>query len=308
LLYNRTMTAKTIQTGDEINPLNDVYQPGLYLVATPIGNMGDITLRALELLKKADLILCEDTRISGRLMARYGIDRPLRAYHDHNAARIRPEIINQLQQGATVALISDAGTPLISDPGYKLVRDAAAADILVSALPGPSAALAALILSALPTDRFYFHGFLPPKSGGRRKALAELSNLPATLIFYESPRRLAGALADMATTLGDRQAAVARELTKKFEELRRDSLTALAEHYRESGSPKGEVVIVVGPRSEKASQSADGISDQEARMTAALQAALEAGSLKQAVATVTADTGLPRKLVYARALELTKGR
>ena len=307
-MYNRTMTAKTIQTGDEINPLNDVYQPGLYLVATPIGNMGDITLRALELLKKADLILCEDTRISGRLMARYGIDRPLRAYHDHNAARIRPEIINQLQQGATVALISDAGTPLISDPGYKLVRDAAAADILVSALPGPSAALAALILSALPTDRFYFHGFLPPKSGGRRKALAELSNLPATLIFYESPRRLAGALADMATTLGDRQAAVARELTKKFEELRRDSLTALAEHYRESGSPKGEVVIVVGPRSEKASQSADGISDQEARMTAALQAALEAGSLKQAVATVTADTGLPRKLVYARALELTKGR
>ena len=220
---------------------------GLGLVATPIGNAADITLRALAALRAADAILCEDTRVSAKLLARHGIRRPLVAYHEHNAERMRPKILERLRRGESLTLISDAGTPLVSDPGYKLVQDALAAGLPVTAMPGPSAAIAALVLSGLPPDRFFFAGFLPPKSAQRRQALGELAAVPATLIVYESAKRLPATLADMAAVLGARPAAVARELTKLFEEVRRDDLAALAAHYAAAGPPLGEVVVVVGP-------------------------------------------------------------
>ena len=216
--------------------------PGLHLVATPIGNLGDITLRALWVLRHVDRILCEDTRVTARLLARHGIDKPLDPYHDHNADRVRPGILDALRRGGKMALVSDAGTPLVSDPGFKLVRDAVAEDLPVTAAPGPSAMLTALILSGLPPDRFLFGGFLPPRRAARRRALGEWRSLPATLIFFEGPSRLAAALADMAETLGERSAAVARELTKRHEEIRRGRLGALAEHYRDAGPPRGETV------------------------------------------------------------------
>ena len=221
--------------------------PGLHLVATPIGNLGDITLRALWVLRDADRILCEDTRVTARLLAHFGIDKPLDAYHDHNAERVRPAVLDALRRGEKLALVSDAGTPLVSDPGFKLVRAALAEDLPVTAAPGPSAALTALILSGLPPDRFLFAGFLPPRSAARRRALVQWAALEATLIFFEGPSRLAASLADMAETLGTREAAVARELTKRHEEIRRGPLDALARHYRDSGPPRGEAVIVIGP-------------------------------------------------------------
>ena len=276
--------------------------PGLYVVATPIGNLRDVTLRALDLLAGADLVLCEDTRVSSRLMRAYGIATPLAVYNDHNAARVRPDILRRLQTGAAVALISDAGTPLVSDPGYRLVREAAAAGIAVTALPGASAPLAALVAAGLPTDRFLFAGFLPPRSGQRRSALAELAAVPATLVFFESPRRLAASLADMAAALGGaRDAAVARELTKLHEELRRATLAELAAHYAAAGAPKGEVVVVVGgPGAAAAADPQD--------LDAALARALAAHSLRDAVAAVSAATGQPRRAVYARALALGGGQ
>src|SRR6266567_2547721 len=221
--------------------------PGLHLVATPIGNLGDISLRALWVLRGVDRILCEDTRVTARLLARFGIDKPLDPYHDHNADRVRPAILDALRRGEKLALVADAGTPLVSDPGFKLVRDALAEDLPVTAAPGPSAALTALILSGLPPDIFLFAGFLPSRSSARRRALANWAGLAATLIFFEGPSRLAAALADMEEILGEREAAVARELTKRHEEVRRASLAALAEHYRNAGAPRGEAVIVVGP-------------------------------------------------------------
>jgi 16S rRNA (cytidine1402-2'-O)-methyltransferase len=223
------------------------FSPGLYLVATPIGNLRDITLRALDLLGAADVVACEDTRVTAKLMARYGLAAPRIAYHEHNAERMRPHLIERLKSGAVVALVSDAGTPLISDPGYKLVRAALAEAIPVTSLPGPSSTLMGLVLSGLPCDRFLFAGFLPPKSVARRRALSELGGTRATLVFFETAPRLAAALADMAEILGDRQAAVARELTKLFEEVRRGSLGELTAQYRASGAPKGELVIVVAP-------------------------------------------------------------
>src|SRR5882762_3876861 len=219
--------------------------PGLHLVATPIGNLGDVTLRALWVLRNVDCILCEDTRVTGRLLARFGIDTPLDAYHDHNADRVRPAVLEALRRGERLALVSDAGTPLISDPGFKLVRAALAEDLPVTAAPGPSAALTALILSGLPPDVFLFAGFLPPRSAARRRALGQWTTLDATLVFFEGPSRLAAALADMADILGKKDAAVARELTKRHEEIRRGRLSELTEHYREAGPPRGEVVIVV---------------------------------------------------------------
>ncbi|HLJ21587.1 MAG TPA: 16S rRNA (cytidine(1402)-2'-O)-methyltransferase, partial [Stellaceae bacterium] len=221
--------------------------PGLYIVATPIGNLGDITLRALDVLKGADAILCEDTRVTATLARRFGLGAERIAYHDHNADAVRPGLIARLAAGAVLALVSDAGTPLVSDPGFKLVRDAVAAGIPVIPVPGASAALAALTVSGLPTDRFLFAGFLPAKSAARRRELRELAAVRASLIFYETAPRLAEALADMAAMLGDRPAAVARELTKLHEEVRRGSLSALAEHYRGAGPPKGEIVVIVGP-------------------------------------------------------------
>lgn len=262
--------------------------------------MGDITLRAIETLRQVDLVACEDTRVTAKLMARHGIQARLVPYHEHNAERMRPELLRRLAEGEAVALVSDAGTPLVSDPGYKLVRAAIEAGHPVTTLPGPSAALAGLLLSGLPPDRFLFAGFLPAKAGERRRTLNELAGVPATLIFYESAQRLAECLADMAERLGDRPAAVARELTKLHEEVRRGGLADLARHYGEAGPPKGEIVLVVGPPAAEAEAEAVSPEDLDAR----LKAALMRMSLKDAVAAVTAATGRPRREVYARALAL----
>jgi 16S rRNA (cytidine1402-2'-O)-methyltransferase len=271
--------------------------PGLYLVATPIGNLRDITLRALEVLSATDRIACEDSRVTRKLLAAHGLSRPLVSYHEHNAEKVRPRLIQALQDGQSVALVSDAGTPLVSDPGYKLVRAAHAAGLPVTSVPGASAALAALTLSGLPSDRVLFAGFLPAKAGPRQKALGELAEVGATLVFFESPRRLAASLAAMADVLGDRPAALARELTKRFEEVRHGSLSALAAGIAAEGPPKGEVTLVVAGASRDAESSAE---DLDSRLTAALDGA----SLRDAVDRDAAATGLPRRRVYRRALEL----
>lgn len=274
--------------------------PGLYLVATPIGNMGDITYRAVEVLRAADLVACEDTRVTGKLMTRLGLDRPLTPYHEHNAERAGAQLIARLQDGALVALVSDAGCPLVSDPGYRLVRDCVAAGITVTALPGPSAVITGLQLAGLPTDRFLFAGFLPAKTTARRQALRELAEVPATLAFYESPNRLGDSLADMAAVLGAREAAVARELTKLYEDVARGDLLTLANRYADS-PPKGEIVIIVAPPGEAAEPTGD---DLERR----LRTAVEGGaSVKDAAALVSAETGHPRREVYALALKLFRG-
>jgi 16S rRNA (cytidine1402-2'-O)-methyltransferase len=266
-------------------------------VATPIGNLGDVTLRALATLAAADLIACEDTRVTRVLLDRYGIVTPLTAYHDHNAARQRPRLLAALAAGKAVALVSDAGTPLISDPGFHLAAEAAAAGHGVVPIPGASALLSALVASGLPTDAFFFAGFLPPKESARRKRLAELAAVPATLIFYESPQRLAASLADMAATLGaGRPAAVARELTKKFEEVRRGALAGLAGDFAASGPPKGEIVVVVGPPLHEAPATAD--------VDTVLVALLAKGGVREAAEAAAAVTGLPRRDLYQRALAL----
>lgn len=278
--------------------------PGLYVVATPIGNLGDVTLRALATLKSADLVLCEDTRITRKLFDRYSLKPRLLAYHDHNAAAVRPKILKELQAGAAVALVSDAGTPLISDPGYKLVAEALEAGFRVFPVPGASALLAALVAAGLPTDRFFFEGFLPPKSGQRKHRLEELKEIPATLVFYETAPRLSDSLRDLAEMLGAREAAVCRELTKAFEETRRGSLGALASHYETSGAPKGEIVIVVSPPDPDAN--ANAVSTEE--LDKQLKRALKRGSLKDAVAIVAEETGVKRRDVYARALALSENK
>ena len=273
-------------------------RPGLYIVATPIGNMDDITLRALDLLAGVDRIACEDTRHTRRLLERHGIETRLLPYHEHNAEHMRPAIMARLTHGESLALVSDAGTPLISDPGYKLVRKAIASGIYVTALPGPSAALMALTLSGLPSDKFMYAGFLPPKSGARRKALGKLAVIDATLILFESPRRLAASLADMVDTLGERDIAVAREMTKLHEEFVRGDLASLAAHYAEIGAPKGEVVIIVGPPVSNGQDLSDDVID--ARLVELLQSA----SVRDAAAQLAAETGLARRDLYARALRL----
>jgi 16S rRNA (cytidine1402-2'-O)-methyltransferase len=279
-----------------------VVAPGLYVVVTPIGNADDVTLRALATLRQADVIACEDTRVTAKLLARHGIRRPLLPYHDHNAERARPLLLARLRQGEVVALVSDAGTPLISDPGLKLVQEAVDEGLPVTTLPGPSATLAALVLSGLPSDRFLFAGFLPAKPAERRRELAELAGVPASLVFFESAQRLAAALGDMVAVLGSRRAAVARELTKRFEEVRRAPLDALAAHYAAEGPPRGEVVVVVAPaEASLPALSADALDEQ-------LAAALARASVKDASAAVAAATGLPRRRVYARALALAGRR
>jgi 16S rRNA (cytidine1402-2'-O)-methyltransferase len=275
-------------------------QPGLHVVATPIGNLADVTLRALTSLAAADLVVCEDTRVTGRLTQHYGITATLLAYNDHNAPRMRPQILERLAAGQAVALVSDAGTPMVSDPGYKLVRDAIEAGIAVYSAPGASAALAALTVAGLPTDRFFFEGFLPPKDGARVNRLAELKTIPATLVFFESGPRLADSLAAMATALGDRSATVARELTKAFETVYRGTLVSLATDFALGGEPKGEIVIVVGPPVEEKA------SDDE--MEACLAQALDTLSVKDAAAAVSSRLGLPKRDVYARAVELAAAR
>ncbi len=272
--------------------------PGLYLVATPIGNLGDITLRALEVLRGADVIACEDTRITRRLLTHYGVDTPTTAYHDHNAPTALPRLIKRLQKGEIVALVSDAGTPLVSDPGYRLVQAAIAEGIAVTTAPGPVAAVAALTLAGLPTDSFLFAGFLPTKQAARRQRLEELSVVPAVLIFYESPRRVPATLAAMADCLGERPAAVVREMTKIYEEVQRGSLGELAAAYAKSGPPRGEVVLVVGPPAPQT-----GVDD--AQLDVMLGQALATMSLRDAVDHVTAASGRHRREVYQRALALS---
>jgi 16S rRNA (cytidine1402-2'-O)-methyltransferase len=271
--------------------------PGLYLVATPIGNLGDITLRALETLAGADIIACEDTRVTRKLTERYGITTPLTPYHEHNAAEARPKLLSRLVEGQSIALVSDAGTPLISDPGYKLVRAAHEAGRPVTALPGASAVLAALTVSGLPTDRFFFEGFLPPKQGARQKRIAVLTNIQATLVLFEGGSRLASTLADLAATLGARPASVCRELTKLHEEVRNQRLDALAQHYANGAETRGEFVILVAPPAEE--QRTD---DLDALLTRALSRV----SVKDAVGEVAVATGRPRREIYQRALALTK--
>jgi 16S rRNA (cytidine1402-2'-O)-methyltransferase len=272
--------------------------PGLYLVATPIGNLGDITLRALELLAGADVIACEDTRVTRKLTERYGITTPLTPYHEHNAAQARPKLLARLAEGQAVALVSDAGTPLISDPGYKLVREASEAGYTVTASPGPSAVLAALSVAALPTDRFFFEGFLPPKQGARQKRIAALANIPASLVLFESGSRVAAALADLASALGARAATICRELTKLHEETKRGDLTTLAHEYSEGGETRGEFVIVIAPPDANEGN-VDDLDDL-------LRGALARVSVKEAVAEVATATGRARREVYQRALALTK--
>ncbi|HEX6144891.1 MAG TPA: 16S rRNA (cytidine(1402)-2'-O)-methyltransferase [Geminicoccaceae bacterium] len=275
--------------------------PGLYLVATPIGHLGDLSPRALETITLADIVLAEDTRVSRRLLGAGARARPLTAYHEHNAARVRPGVLKRLQEGASVALVSDAGTPLVSDPGYRLVQEAIPLGVAVTAVPGPSAALAALVVAGLPTDRFLVQGFLPPSGSARARAIAELAAIPATLVLFEAARRLPGTLADLAAGLGDRPAAVARELTKRFEEVRRGTLAVLAEAYAGEGPPKGEVVVVVGPPEPTAGEVADVAVDR------ALRAALEHLPAAAAAGVVAATSGRPRREIYKRALAL-KGR
>jgi len=272
--------------------------PGLHIVATPIGNLSDITLRALAALAGADLIACEDTRVTRKLLDRYGITTPLTPYHDHNAATARPKLLRRLAEGAAVALVSDAGTPLISDPGFKLVRAAHEAGNAVSTLPGASAPLAALAVAGLPTDEFFFAGFLPPKQAARRARIAELARIPATLVLFETGPRLATTLADLAAGLGDREAALCRELTKLHEEVRRGSLVSLAQGCA-AGEVRGEIVLVIAPPRAPEQAGAD---DAETL----LRQALARTSLKDAVGEVAAATGLPRRALYQRALALAK--
>lgn len=271
--------------------------PGLYLVATPIGNLRDITLRALDVLAACDLIVCEDTRVSGKLLQAYAIKGKLLPYNDHNASKQRGAIIENLSSGGRVALISDAGTPLISDPGYKLVRDCLDLGLNVTTLPGANAVLPALQLSGLPSDRFTFAGFLPPKSTARRTWLSTLINAPGTLVMYETGPRLAASLADMQAVLGpDRPAAVVREITKLFEESRRGTLAELVTHYQSAEPPRGEIVVVVGA-GVAAVAGEDDIDDM-------LRTALETLSVRDAAAHVAAATGLAKKPIYERALTL----
>jgi len=268
-------------------------------VATPIGNLGDITLRALETLAGCDIIACEDTRITRRLTERYGITAQLKPYHEHNAALARPKILERLAQGASIALVSDAGTPLISDPGFKLVREVCAAGHPVIALPGPSSVLTALSVAALPTDRFFFEGFLPPKVTARRARLAELARIDATLVMFESGNRVQETLADLAGIMGTRDAAICRELTKLHEDVLRAPIAELA-RSADTLETRGEFVLVIGP------PAADAQIMTEDALDNLLRASLQRDSVKDAVAHAVEISGRPRREIYARALELAK--
>lgn len=269
--------------------------PGLYIVATPIGNLGDLSPRAAEILLNADIVAVEDSRVTAGLFRHLGAKRPMTPYHDHNAEAVRPGLVARMASEA-VALVSDAGTPLISDPGYKLVRDARAAGHAVTTIPGPCAGIAALTLAGLPTDRFLFMGFLPSKQQARAEAIAEIAAVRATLVFYESGPRLSAALSALAEGLGDREAAVAREITKKFEECVTGNLTELAARYADA-PPKGEIVVVVAPPGEAPPASAE---DADA----ALAEALTRLPASKAAGEVAKRLGLDRKALYARAMEL----
>lgn len=272
--------------------------PGLYLVATPIGNSRDITLRAIDVLQAADILACEDTRVTRKLLSVHNI-RPDRlvSYHEHNAAEMRPKLIEHLNSGKIVALVSDAGTPMINDPGFRIAADCHEQNIPVHAIPGASAVTTGLMLAGLPTDRFMYCGFPPPKQGKRKTWLSALKDTEATLVFLESAKRLAASLADMTEMLGDRECAVVREMTKKFEETRRGKLSALSIHYQEEGPPKGEITIVVGPPLE-------GDKMSEAEIDVLLLEALKTERVKDAANLVAAQTGQSKRDLYGRALAL----
>jgi 16S rRNA (cytidine1402-2'-O)-methyltransferase len=276
---------------------------GLYVVATPIGNLQDMSFRALSVLAAADAVLAEDTRVTKTLLAHYGITTPLVAYHEHSNDAVRERMILRIRAGQVLALVSDAGTPLVSDPGYRLVQAAIDENLPVTPIPGPSAVLTALVASGLPTDRFFFEGFLPAKSGARRARLGEIASVPGTLMLFEGPHRLPDMLADAAEVLGDRPAVVARELTKLFETIRRGSLPDLARQFAEEGPPKGEIVVLIG---EGSGEIAAARSD--AALDGRLEAALQAHSIKDAAALVADELDLPKREVYARALALAKKR
>jgi 16S rRNA (cytidine1402-2'-O)-methyltransferase len=278
-------------------------EPGLYVVATPIGNLKDISFRALGVLAAAAAILAEDTRVTKTLLAHYGITTPLIAYHEHSTEAVRERMIERLKQGEALALVSDAGTPLVSDPGYKLVQAAITEGLPVTPIPGPSAILTALVVSGLPTDRFFFEGFLPPKSAARRARLATLAEIPGTLLLFEAPHRLPEMLADAAEVLGRRPAVVARELTKLFETVRRGTLPELAETFASEGPPKGEIVVLIGePTEVREAPEIDAALDEK------LAGALAHHSIKDAASLVAAELKLPRREVYARALALARAR
>jgi len=270
---------------------------GLYLVATPIGNLRDIGLRALETLAAANVIACEDSRVTRKLTEHYGIATPLTPYHEHNAAEARPKLLARLADGQAIALVSDAGTPLISDPGFKLVREAMDSGFTVIPVPGASSVLTAVSVAGLPTDRFFFEGFLPPKQAARKKRIAELARIPATLVLFESGPRLATALADLAAGLGPRAAAICRELTKLHEEIRRADLESLARHYGSGAETRGEIVIVVAPPAADTEAAAGDVDEL-------LRRALMRVSVKDAVDEVALATGRSRREVYQRALAL----
>jgi 16S rRNA (cytidine1402-2'-O)-methyltransferase len=275
--------------------MNSKLSPGLYIVATPIGNLSDLSARAASVLAEADAIAVEDSRVTAKLLHHIGVRRAMIPYHDHNADRVRPDLLERMRFEA-VALVSDAGTPLISDPGYKLVRDARAAGVAVTTIPGPSAVVAALTLAGLPTDRFLFVGFLPSKAGARASAIAEVAEIRATLVMYESGPRLASALAALAAGLGDREAAVVREISKRFEETVAGRLSGLAARYSEA-PPRGEIVIVVGPPLEAEAPA-------DADVEAAIREAMTRLSPSRAAAEVAGRLGLPRRQVYEQALKL----
>ena len=276
--------------------------PGLYLVATPIGNAEDLGLRAARVIERADILACEDTRVTAKLIARLQLSPHGKrlAYAEHSAERQRPKLLAALAAGKSVALISDAGTPLVSDPGLKLVREALAAELPITAVPGPSAVLTALQLSGLPSDRFLFAGFLPAKQTARRRAIAELAAVPASLIFFEAPQRLAASLADLAAELGPRPAAIARELTKRFESLTRAPLDQLARDMAEASPPKGEITLVIAP---PAPTDVSAAIDSDAL----LRRHLADNSLRDAVRLAAEESGLPRQALYRQALALTRG-
>ena len=283
------------RAGDVLAKLLDApLAPGLYIVSTPIGNLADISLRALSVLARADLVFCEDTRHTRKLTSHFAIKAELEAYHEHNAARERPRILARLKAGFSVALVADAGTPLISDPGYKLVRAALGQGSPVTAVPGPTAAVAALTVAGLPTDHFCFEGFLPPKQGARRKRLEALAAVPATLVFYEAPARLEAALADMAEVLGAREGAVLKELTKRHETIVRGPLATLADALRDATLAKGEFVILAGPPEPQ--------EVTDAAIDAALAEVMGDRSLRDAARDVAEALGVPRNRVYALAL------
>lgn len=271
------------------------------MIATPIGNLQDITLRALEVLARVDVIACEDTRHTGKLLRAHGVTTRMASYHDHNAARVRPRLLARLARGESVALVSDAGTPLISDPGYRLVAEAVDAGISVTTLPGPSSVLAALTLAALPTDRFLFLGFAPARSAARRRLFEAFGDVDATIVLLESPKRLAACLADLHAVLGDRDAAVARELTKLHEEVQRDRLSGLADRFAETGPPRGEVVLVIGPPDAEAAPL-----DQD-EIDARIIAGLKESKPSTVAARLADETGLPRRALYQRAVALKQG-